>query len=77
MHKHGSLLALFLFPQDEINCQGQNRFVDHHTQYGMETLKRPFLFYCQKCPQGLYPHKRLDKNASVNGEKKKGGKKNE
>lgn len=55
----------------------KNRFVDHHTQYGMETLKRPFLFYCQKCPQGLYPHKRLDKNASVNGEKKKGGKKNE
>ena len=40
-------------------------------------LRGPFLFCCQKCPRGLCPHKRLDKNAPGNGEKKKGGKKNE
>ena len=77
MYKHDSILALFCFRRMCKTDRDKDRFVDYHTQYGMETLKRPFLFYCQKCPQGLYPHKRLDKNASVNGEKKKGGTKNE
>ena len=54
-----------------------NRFVDCHTQYGMETLMGPFLFYCQKCLQRLYRMSGWIKQASGTGEKKKGGKKNE
>ena len=77
--------------------------MDHHTQYGMETFRGPFLFLCAamsqsgmpasivgdcriseqlavsvpEMPMRACPHKRLDKDASGKGEKKKGGKKNE
>ena len=34
-------------------------------------LRGPFLFCCQKCPRGLCPHKRLDKNASVTERRRK------
>ena len=38
MHEHGSLLALFLFPQMHEAAGDRSRFVDRHTQYGMETV---------------------------------------
>ena len=55
----------------------KNRFVDRHTQYGMETFKRAIPFLLPEMPTRALPHERLDKRASINGEKKKGGKKNE
>ena len=60
-----------------ITAGSRNRFVDHHTQYGMETLRGPFLFFVRsfavsvpEMPMRACPHKRLDKYASEKGEKK-------
>lgn len=40
-------------------------------------LLRAIPFLLPEMPTKALPHERLDKRASVNGEKKKGGKKNE
>ncbi len=40
-------------------------------------LLRAIPFLLPEMPTRALPHERLDKRASVNGEKKKGGKKNE
>ncbi len=56
MYKRGRLLALFLFLQ--VKTVGNKiRFVDYHTQYGMETLQ-DHSFFCaqQRANQGcLHP----------------------
>ena len=44
MYKHGSLLALFCFRRMCKTVRDKNRFVDHHTQYGMETFKGHYFF---------------------------------
>lgn len=38
MQEHGSLLALFLYPQMYEAAGDRSRFVDRHTQYGMEIV---------------------------------------
>lgn len=44
MYEYGSLLALFLFLQ--VKTVGNKiRFVDYHTQYGMEILQ-DHSFFC-------------------------------
>lgn len=52
MYKHGSLLALFLFLR--IKTIGNKiRFVDHHTQYGMETFKDHSFFIARNACKGF------------------------
>ncbi len=66
MYKHGSLLALFLFPQDVYYRLGKNRFVDCHTQYGMEPFQDHSFFVARNAHRGFarisgwikYPRKR-------------------
>ena len=50
MHEHGSLLALFCFRRMCKTDRDKNRFVDRHTQYGMETFKRAIPFLLPEMP---------------------------
>ena len=53
MHKHGSLLALFCFRRMCKTDRDKNRFVDCHTQYGMETLKGHSFFIARNAHKGF------------------------
>ncbi len=53
MYKHGSLLALFCFHRMCITVRDKNRFVDCHTQYGMETVKSHSFFVARNAHEGL------------------------
>jgi len=53
MHGHGSLLALFLFPQMYEAAGDRSRFVDCHTQYGMETVKGHSFFVARNAHEGF------------------------
>ena len=53
MYKHGSLLALFCFYGMCITAGSRNRFVDHHTQYGMETFKGHSFFVARNAHKGF------------------------
>ena len=77
MYEHGSLLALFLFLRHVHNCQGQERICGSPHAVWNGNLLRTIPFLLPEMPMRACPHKRLDKDASGKGEKKKGGKKNE
>ncbi len=47
-----------------ITAGSRNRFVDHHTQSGMETLRGPFLFLCAATSQSGMPASIAGKNFS-------------
>ena len=53
MHGYGSLLALFCFYGMCITAGSRNRFVDHHTQYGMETVKGHSFFVARNAHEGF------------------------
>lgn len=53
MYKHGSLLALFCFRRTCKTAGDKNRFVDYHTQYGMETVKGHSFFVARNAHMGF------------------------
>lgn len=53
MYKRGSLLALFCFCGMRKSVRNKNKFVDHHTQYGMETLEDHSFFIARNAHEGL------------------------
>ncbi len=71
MYKHGSLLALFCFRRMCITVRDKNRFVDHHTQYGMETVKGHSFFVARNAHEGFNRISGWIKITSANGEKRK------